>query len=141
MIRRPPRSTLFPYTTLFRSSTPVARRRRGRSQPYQALLNRLEHRFAPGVDLELAVDALDMPGHGLARQAEMAGDLGVAEAFGDAPEDVDLARSQLGGVERGAGRGFGRVLGPAHDEARDRSRDRRVPGHEVAHGCGDIGRK
>src|SRR5260370_31562638 len=30
MIRRPPRSTLFPYTTLFRSRSPVARRRRGR---------------------------------------------------------------------------------------------------------------
>src|SRR2546427_5945982 len=26
MIRRPPRSTLFPYTTLFRSQTPVGRR-------------------------------------------------------------------------------------------------------------------
>src|SRR2546427_2376603 len=26
MIRRPPRSTLFPYTTLFRSRTPSARR-------------------------------------------------------------------------------------------------------------------
>src|SRR5256886_12564133 len=26
MIRRPPRSTLFPYTTLFRSASPVARR-------------------------------------------------------------------------------------------------------------------
>src|SRR5260370_19561304 len=25
MIRRPPRSTLFPYTTLFRSATPVTR--------------------------------------------------------------------------------------------------------------------
>src|SRR5690349_23437293 len=25
MIRRPPRSTLFPYTTLFRSATPVSR--------------------------------------------------------------------------------------------------------------------
>src|SRR5256885_13326824 len=29
MIRRPPRSTLFPYTTLFRSSRPSHRRRRG----------------------------------------------------------------------------------------------------------------
>src|SRR5690348_17731184 len=30
MLRRPPRSTLFPYTTLFRSPTrPAARRRRG----------------------------------------------------------------------------------------------------------------
>src|SRR3712207_8393597 len=28
MIRRPPRSTLFPYTTLFRSVTPVDRRDR-----------------------------------------------------------------------------------------------------------------
>src|SRR3712207_8501945 len=30
MIRRPPRSTLFPYTTLFRSSRPAAGRRGGR---------------------------------------------------------------------------------------------------------------
>src|SRR3712207_7375104 len=29
MIRRPPRSTLFPYTTLFRSRFPVAGERRG----------------------------------------------------------------------------------------------------------------
>src|SRR5437588_1968539 len=29
MIRRPPRSTLFPYTTLFRSGGPCAGRRRG----------------------------------------------------------------------------------------------------------------
>src|SRR3712207_7195041 len=29
MIRRPPRSTLFPYTTLFRSRRAVLRRRRG----------------------------------------------------------------------------------------------------------------
>src|SRR2546429_1771387 len=31
MIRRPPRSTLFPYTTLFRSILPVGRAIRGRS--------------------------------------------------------------------------------------------------------------
>src|SRR5260370_30125499 len=30
MIRRPPRSTLFPYTTLFRSNTPIKRRERSR---------------------------------------------------------------------------------------------------------------
>src|SRR3712207_8479791 len=29
MIRRPPRSTLFPYTTLFRSEQPIRRRHRG----------------------------------------------------------------------------------------------------------------
>src|SRR5690349_22540122 len=34
MIRRPPRSTLFPYTTLFRSES--ARRRRGRAAPRDA---------------------------------------------------------------------------------------------------------
>src|SRR3712207_7926472 len=35
MIRRPPRSTLFPYTTLFRSGHPVGRRSPGvgRGQP------------------------------------------------------------------------------------------------------------
>src|SRR3712207_7385501 len=34
MIRRPPRSTLFPYTTLFRSSTPtVSARSTGPAQP------------------------------------------------------------------------------------------------------------
>src|SRR5688572_31635990 len=31
MIRRPPRSTLFPYTTLFRSSSPQPTREEGRS--------------------------------------------------------------------------------------------------------------
>src|SRR3712207_9436931 len=30
MIRRPPRSTLFPYTTLFRSGSKIARTREGR---------------------------------------------------------------------------------------------------------------
>src|SRR2546422_1161794 len=36
MIRRPPRSTLFPYTTLFRSSTP-ARSSAARCTPYRRL--------------------------------------------------------------------------------------------------------
>src|SRR5215475_14616746 len=33
MIRRPPRSTLFPYTTLFRSSRHRSRRRTSRAEP------------------------------------------------------------------------------------------------------------
>src|SRR2546422_2279260 len=40
MIRRPPRSTLFPYTTLFRSPPPrsrTARRRRGRRKSRESL--------------------------------------------------------------------------------------------------------
>src|ERR1039458_1218411 len=53
MIRRPPRSTLFPYTTLFRSSErPRARRRRcrrtrhsecGRSEEHTSELQSLRH--------------------------------------------------------------------------------------------------
>src|SRR2546430_17430825 len=43
MIRRPPRSTLFPYTTLFRS-LPAASRRR--------LLHLLRRRLAPGAPRE-----------------------------------------------------------------------------------------
>src|SRR3712207_9214931 len=41
MIRRPPRSTLFPYTTLFRSRHPGRARRAG---------PRLRHRFQPPSD-------------------------------------------------------------------------------------------
>src|SRR5437868_9867114 len=59
-----------------RAAVPPSRPPRGRSQLYQALLDRFEHRFAAGMNLELAIDVLDMPGHGLARQAEMARDLG-----------------------------------------------------------------
>src|SRR6266571_8661481 len=33
MIRRPPRSTLFPYTTLFRPASPAPRRRRANPAP------------------------------------------------------------------------------------------------------------
>src|SRR3712207_8917338 len=36
MIRRPPRSTLFPYTTLFRSRRRLSRLRTGRTDPIQA---------------------------------------------------------------------------------------------------------
>src|SRR3712207_7497668 len=48
MIRRPPRSTLFPYTTLFRSSDVAVRRdgkavRREEGLFAQAVLRRVEH--------------------------------------------------------------------------------------------------
>src|SRR5215475_15250316 len=36
MIRRPPRSTLFPYTTLFRSRASSGRRAPGRAGPHRA---------------------------------------------------------------------------------------------------------
>src|SRR2546428_10172798 len=47
MIRRPPRSTLFPYTTLFRSLTP------GRSLTSQVVSSRFRHavaRLGPTLD-------------------------------------------------------------------------------------------
>src|SRR3989442_3080515 len=60
MIRRPPRSTLFPYTTLFRSPG-SARRQSVRAGDRPRLARRLLlHRRAQlgsGVDTELAVDA------------------------------------------------------------------------------------
>src|SRR2546426_3722628 len=46
MIRRPPRSTLFPYTTLFRS---------GPTEPSYGL--RIEHRTAAGVQFETFEDS------------------------------------------------------------------------------------
>src|SRR2546426_5719470 len=41
MIRRPPRSTLFPYTTLFRSHHPCARRLRRRGRDLRGPLGKL----------------------------------------------------------------------------------------------------
>src|SRR2546422_4448618 len=52
MIRRPPRSTLFPYTTLFRSGR--ARRRRVRRVP-----SRVAPRGGPGAGGAGGVDDLD----------------------------------------------------------------------------------
>src|SRR5688572_32193874 len=50
MIRRPPRSTLFPYTTLFRS--PPRGRRRGRDDAEERIERDLG---APGHDADLAL--------------------------------------------------------------------------------------
>src|SRR2546422_5084635 len=50
MIRRPPRSTLFPYTTLFRSQVGNATERHVRGHVDHAqLLAHEEHRVVPGV--------------------------------------------------------------------------------------------
>src|SRR3712207_9110358 len=78
MIRRPPRSTLFPYTTLFRSPPP------GRDVPDAdtdvRALRRLVRAEVPAADGALAdylIDSLDH--HGLFEQtpARMAADLGL----------------------------------------------------------------
>src|SRR2546428_4186569 len=41
MIRRPPRSTLFPYTTLFRSGSRVGTAGRGRTPPFHSIVQRV----------------------------------------------------------------------------------------------------
>src|SRR3712207_7204255 len=76
MIRRPPRSTLFPYTTLFRSGRKRQRGERGGDRlglvelrveglerPRAVLLLRpLAHPGAPGVDLRVVVAADEVGG-------------------------------------------------------------------------------
>src|SRR3712207_7396413 len=47
MIRRPPRSTLFPYTTLFRSTAPARAGPRDRASPAQRV-----HRPSAGAGVE-----------------------------------------------------------------------------------------
>src|SRR3712207_8294437 len=72
MIRRPPRSTLFPYTTLFRSRRGRARRRRRDDDrrpprpPLHPARCRRRGRAAGG----RAVDAVDSGGGGAPRSGE-----------------------------------------------------------------------
>src|SRR5256885_8394401 len=51
MIRRPPRSTLFPYTTLFRSVADARQRGRAEGQGHQGLLGGLLDLDAADADL------------------------------------------------------------------------------------------
>src|SRR5690348_17550252 len=56
MIRRPPRSTLFPYTTLFRSPPPRRGRKmvfREREDGYAVLPQRSEERFSRNAETDL----------------------------------------------------------------------------------------
>src|SRR3712207_8729669 len=62
MIRRPPRSTLFPYTTLFRSASGSATRGRG-------LPRAPDHRRLPLLAVLRAVAALGRGGHRPRRRA------------------------------------------------------------------------
>src|SRR2546430_17610996 len=76
MIRRPPRSTLFPYTTLFRSphhgpGTPpdgVPRRRRGKGGLMQHFVARMVEMFRLELFLQLALATLFGGAIGLERE-------------------------------------------------------------------------
>src|SRR3712207_8896900 len=72
MIRRPPRSTLFPYTTLFRSRQRVPVRRRVRpAQGVGPVGGSVPRRAAdPGADLRAQVGALAEPPAGQAARSE-----------------------------------------------------------------------
>src|SRR5690348_18211128 len=60
MIRRPPRSTLFPYTTLFRSRLqPLKRGPVGRHVRHHQTAAALQHRAEPGVARVILRQRLD----------------------------------------------------------------------------------
>src|SRR5258708_29847615 len=61
MIRRPPRSTLFPYTTLFRSSRP--RRDRGTRREARGTPRRCHGRGVPRARSEEHTSELQSPDH------------------------------------------------------------------------------
>src|SRR2546425_1963384 len=88
MIRRPPRSTLFPYTTLFRSSR---RRERRHARPAQRDAPHVPSEGVPAVDRELGADGgLADPvappgrGHGLRGRRDARAARGAARVSGHA---------------------------------------------------------
>src|SRR3712207_8535932 len=60
MIRRPPRSTLFPYTTLFRSDRDLVGRRRMREEPSFGVEDELLGREPAHALHEAALDLADV---------------------------------------------------------------------------------
>src|SRR3712207_7571937 len=68
MIRRPPRSTLFPYTTLFRSRTTQSVAAGTRTLTL-TLSRRVRTRLRRGETVTLSVDARDRAGNAINRRA------------------------------------------------------------------------
>src|SRR2546427_1697614 len=86
MIRRPPRSTLFPYTTLFRSLGPVAGdvEGNGAAQPSPAVHQRPDSLLRRETTDEQRVPALARPDAGIDRaEVRFDGDLLGRQAAGD----------------------------------------------------------
>src|SRR2546430_3289929 len=87
MIRRPPRSTLFPYTPLFRSN---------RQRPRGLRLYE-----APDTPLLVVLGRLArLPGVNIRRTCDLPGDEVSAEPGGEHTEPRELARVALGAAER-----------------------------------------
>src|SRR2546422_10199857 len=98
MIRRPPRSTLFPYTTLFRSPAPATRVTERDAQPARPAWRAVPLR-GPGscspVDLLEPRDAVGDDGLGGRSRA------GLREHVDDDPLVDDFTRSAVGGRRPG----------------------------------------
>src|SRR5688572_32757663 len=69
MIRRPPRSTLFPYTTLFRSRVGEGDRRVDPLEPVLCERERAEEGRCEGEGVYGGADVVDAPGEGELRRA------------------------------------------------------------------------
>src|SRR2546430_13653519 len=79
MIRRPPRSTLFPYTTLFRSARAL--------ELDQPALDRPRDGLSAVRDVELLEDDPDVELDGPLRDDQLFGDLFVPVALGQRSEE------------------------------------------------------
>src|SRR5256885_4171661 len=81
MIRRPPRSTLFPYTTLFRSSSPDAW---GEALAPQQLVEQARRMIA-----QYGFQSIKLKAGALPPEQEAAGILALADAFPGTPLRID----------------------------------------------------
>src|SRR2546425_412674 len=110
MIRRPPRSTLFPYTTLFRSEGAPAAGRRGerrhpggQAPPRPRLRGGFRGRGGPERDRQRAGRAARGAGHG--REAALHPAAAARDGRAGAEGPAGLAPCPDGGAGRGAGAG------------------------------------
>src|SRR2546430_5226887 len=101
MIRRPPRSTLFPYTTLFRSSLAAVRERMRREA------ETLETRLAE-VERQAASIAAEVRGQAGARRAAAARVTELRIALTQLGGQVDAGKARIAEVERGLAHVAGR---------------------------------
>src|SRR3712207_9390497 len=124
MIRRPPRSTLFPYTTLFRSTRPDG------GVGLQPVKNRRVHQVA-GVEDQIC--ALQVRDETLRQRLRAAGDVGVGDNGGERahPAGVTPERYVASGVSPRPHREGNRLAGrgPSPIFASDRKRKRLNSSH------------
>src|SRR3712207_9079777 len=96
MIRRPPRSTLFPYTTLFRSQLGISRAETPKKEPARVEGPRGSDEIPHAVEVEFAKgDAVEAPKYGAGRVAEVEGDkVTVSFKDGDRKEHTSELQSR-----------------------------------------------